>query len=65
MKNPVPYVHIHYDTGIVARADVGGVVWHVYSNGQEILTTPDREYALRALKRAVERELAKGSEGSP
>mgnify|MGYP001598286133 CR=1 FL=1 len=50
-----PEPRIAYDIGIVQDA---GDVWHVYQGGHEILSTPDREWALRALKRAVERELA-------
>lgn len=49
---------IAYDVGIVQ--DAGGT-WHVYACGGEILSTGDREYALRALKRAIERELAGGT----
>lgn len=47
-----------YDTGV--SQDAGGS-WHVCAGGQEILFTSDREYALRALKRAIERELAEGA----
>ena len=37
-------------------------VWHVWAAAQEILSTGDREYAIRALMRQLERQVAKGTE---
>jgi hypothetical protein len=45
---------------LVAGSYMEGGNHHVVLEGATILTTPNREYALRALKRAIERELAVG-----